>query len=66
MLYPIYNIDECRVEWVTDDLDTVYVTATSLSHLKTYSDLLFDLELGNPVTIHEIEEVTPVDNYDVQ
>lgn len=65
MLYPIYNTDERRVEWVTDNLETVYEDAQSLRHLPTYSTLVFQIEMGQAIHIHEIED-NPVDSNDVQ
>lgn len=62
MLFPIYNVEERRVEWVTDNLETAYEDAVKLKFLKTYRDFLTDVAEGQEIFIYEITEGFPFDD----
>ena len=57
MLYPIYNTEEKRVEWVTDDLDTAYETAVGLRYLPTYAEFARCAENHTPMWVHHVDDM---------
>lgn len=49
MLYPMYDTFTKKITWATDDVESMYWEAKRLTFLKTYRNLVYDIENGKTI-----------------